>query len=76
MLSFKDAFDRAVFMKVLPKFTGPRARLQSPLHGVLTWAIDPGSTSNMDVGAVVAQISAFYAGTTAEAWTRVPVFPL
>ena len=38
----QDAFDQAVLMKVLPKFTGSRARLEDPLRDVLLWAIDPG----------------------------------
>ena len=41
MMAFDDAFDQAVFMKVLPKFSGSRARLRSPLINVLAWAIDP-----------------------------------
>jgi hypothetical protein len=41
MLTFEEAFDHAVFMKVLPKFTGSRARLLSPLLSVLAWAIAP-----------------------------------
>lgn len=41
MMAFEDAFDQAVFMKVLPKFSGSRARLRNPLISVLAWAIDP-----------------------------------
>jgi 5-methylcytosine-specific restriction endonuclease McrBC GTP-binding regulatory subunit McrB len=41
MLAFEEAFDHAVFMKVLPKFTGSRARLRSPLLSVLAWAVSP-----------------------------------
>jgi hypothetical protein len=41
MMDFMDAFDQAVFMKVLPKFTGSLARLRSPLLDVLTWAFYP-----------------------------------
>lgn len=41
MMSHEDAFDQAVFMKVLPKFSGSRARLRNPLISVLAWAIDP-----------------------------------
>ena len=74
MMPFEDAFDQAVFMKVLPKFTGSRARLQSPLHGVLAWAIDPASTSRDDVGAAIVRFNAFYSGTAVEAWTVEPVF--
>ncbi|MDQ3657410.1 MAG: hypothetical protein M3457_20335 [Chloroflexota bacterium] len=80
MMPFADAFDQAVFMKVLPKFTGSRARLQSPLHGVLAWAIDPASTSREDVRAVAQQCEAYYAaihvGTAVEAWTVQPAFPV
>ena len=41
MMTFPEAFDAAVFMKVLPKFTGSRSRLRSPLLSLLAWAIDP-----------------------------------
>jgi hypothetical protein len=41
MMEFDQAFDHAVFMKVLPKFSGSRARLRSPLLSVLAWAINP-----------------------------------
>jgi hypothetical protein len=41
MESREAAFDQAVLMKVLPKFTGSRARLEDPLRAVLTWALDP-----------------------------------
>ncbi len=47
MLTFDDAFDQAVFMKVLPKFTGSKARLRAPLHSVLAWALYPGSPEPM-----------------------------
>lgn len=76
MMPFEDAFDQAVFMKVLPKFTGSRARLQSPLHGVLTWAVHPASTSREDVSAAIVRINAFYAGTAVEAWPAKPAFPV
>ena len=32
------AFDQAVLMKVLPKFHGPRSKLERPLREVLAWA--------------------------------------
>ncbi len=41
MLAFEAAFDQEVFMKVLPKFSGSRSRLRSPLLSVLAWAINP-----------------------------------
>ncbi|CAA9543186.1 MAG: 5-methylcytosine-specific restriction related enzyme [uncultured Thermomicrobiales bacterium] len=41
MMTFPEAFDAAVFMKVLPKFTGSRSRLRAPLLSLLAWAIDP-----------------------------------
>jgi len=41
MMPFSEAFDAAVFMKVLPKFTGSLSRLRSPLLSLLAWAIDP-----------------------------------
>lgn len=41
MQPLEVAFDQAVTMKVLPKFTGSRARLLAPLTDVLAWAIDP-----------------------------------
>ncbi len=75
MMGFEAAFDQAVFMKVLPKFNGSRARLQSPLQGVLAWAVDPHRTSSSDVSAVTALFNAFYAGTATDAWTGEPAFP-
>lgn len=36
-LSKKEALDFAVLMKVLPKFHGPRQKLERPLRKVLTW---------------------------------------
>jgi len=36
-LSKKEALDFAVLMKVLPKFHGPRQKLEKPLRKVLTW---------------------------------------
>lgn len=35
------AFDRAVLMKVLPKFHGSRGRLEAPLKQVLAWSVNP-----------------------------------
>lgn len=35
------AFDVVVFMKVLPKFNGPRNRLRQPLEKVIAWAENP-----------------------------------
>jgi 5-methylcytosine-specific restriction endonuclease McrBC GTP-binding regulatory subunit McrB len=40
MMPFEEAFDQAVFMKVLPKFTGSRSRLRTPLLSLLAWSID------------------------------------
>lgn len=39
--SWEDAFDHAVFMKVLPKFNGSHARLSGPLWILVAWARDP-----------------------------------
>lgn len=39
--SWETAFDHAVFMKVLPKFSGSHARLHGPLTTTLEWANDP-----------------------------------
>lgn len=39
-----EAFDHAVFMKVLPKFNGSYARLHDPLKATLEWANDPART--------------------------------
>jgi hypothetical protein len=36
-----DALDTSVLMKVLPKFHGPKGRIEKPLHAVLAWARDP-----------------------------------
>jgi hypothetical protein len=41
MMEFQAAFDQAVFMKVLPKFSGSRARLRAPLFSLLAWALNP-----------------------------------
>ena len=40
-VDFMTAFDQAVFMKVLPKYSGSRARLRGPLLALLTWALHP-----------------------------------
>jgi len=37
----KQVFDRAVLMKVLPKFSGSAARLERPLLDLLAWCVDP-----------------------------------
>ncbi|MFA0777112.1 MAG: hypothetical protein PVTTEEND_000826, partial [Candidatus Fervidibacter sp.] len=37
-LNDDEALDHAVLMKVLPKFHGPRQRLERPLREVLRWA--------------------------------------
>lgn len=38
---WRDAFEHAVYMKVLPKFNGSRARLHRPLLALVAWAIEP-----------------------------------
>lgn len=38
---FESAFDSAVLMKVLPKFSGSAARLERPLLDLLAWCVDP-----------------------------------
>ena len=38
--SFQCAFDSAVLMKVLPKFSGSAARLERPLLDLLAWCVD------------------------------------
>lgn len=38
-----EAFDTAVLMKVLPKFHGPRGKLEKPLQVLLAWAFQPGN---------------------------------
>lgn len=40
------AFDSAVLMKILPKFHGPRGKLERPLRDVLTWALSPDDPRN------------------------------
>lgn len=35
------AFDCAVLMKVLPKFHGPRSKLEQPLRSTLAWTLSP-----------------------------------
>lgn len=77
MMTFEEAFDQAVFMKVLPKFSGSRARLQSPLHGVLTWAVNPRQTTREDVNGAVALLNTYIRGEAGESegWTAEPAFP-
>lgn len=36
-----EAFDHAVYMKVLPKFNGSHARLSKPLDALIAWAANP-----------------------------------
>jgi 5-methylcytosine-specific restriction enzyme B len=40
-LAWQEAFDHAVYMKVLPKFNGSHARLIGPLNSLLDWARNP-----------------------------------
>jgi len=68
MMAFGDAFDQAVFMKVLPKFSGSRARLRNPLVSVLAWAIDPAQPLPK---AVVAELDTHLAGTSEALATQV-----
>lgn len=67
MMSFENAFDQAVFMKVLPKFSGSRARLRSPLISVLAWAIDPAEPLTKQV---VTDLDSHLAGTSEALRTR------
>jgi 5-methylcytosine-specific restriction endonuclease McrBC GTP-binding regulatory subunit McrB len=76
MMPFEDAFDQAVLMKVLPKFSGSRARLRSPVLSVLTWAIDPGRTGREDIESAVTQFDSYYVGTATDSWTAPPIFPV
>ncbi|MGC4107718.1 MAG: hypothetical protein QM753_15460 [Thermomicrobiales bacterium] len=39
--SLEEAFDLAVLMKVLPKFSGSVSRLERPLLQVLAWCVNP-----------------------------------
>jgi len=41
------AFDCAVLMKVLPKFHGPRSKLEQPLRGILAWTLAPNDPESM-----------------------------
>ena len=75
MATFEEAFDQAVFMKVLPKFSGSRARLQSPLHGVLAWAVDPARTSREDISNAVEGLMLYESGKAASAWEGDAAFP-
>jgi 5-methylcytosine-specific restriction endonuclease McrBC GTP-binding regulatory subunit McrB len=47
------AFDAAVLMKVLPKFHGSRARLESPLRAVLGWCVDPEQPDDASIDAAL-----------------------
>lgn len=76
MMPFMAAFDQAVFMKVLPKFTGSIARLRSPLHKVLAWAIEPTRTTTTDVNDAASQVNLFIQGKAEQAWTTTPAFPV
>jgi hypothetical protein len=41
------AFDAAVLMKVLPKFHGPRSKLEQPLRSILAWTLNPTNPESM-----------------------------
>lgn len=41
------AFDCAVLMKVLPKFHGPRSKLDQPLRNILAWTLGPTNPETM-----------------------------
>jgi hypothetical protein len=41
------AFDSATLMKVLPKFHGPRARLEAPLQAIIKWSGAPIEIANL-----------------------------
>jgi 5-methylcytosine-specific restriction enzyme B len=47
MMPFHDAFDQAVLMKVLPKFTGSLARIRPPLISLLAWTFDPANPGSV-----------------------------
>lgn len=47
MMPFISAFDQAVLMKVLPKFTGSRARLRAPLLSLLAWTFSPDNPASI-----------------------------
>jgi hypothetical protein len=47
-LSPEKALDFAVFMKVLPKFHGPRQKLEKPLWLVLNWCLENSEIKNGD----------------------------
>lgn len=45
----EQVFDRAVLMKVLPKFSGSAARLERPLLDLLAWCVDPGRLPQKEI---------------------------
>jgi 5-methylcytosine-specific restriction endonuclease McrBC GTP-binding regulatory subunit McrB len=50
----RDAsFDAAVLMKVLPKFHGPRGKLEEPLKRVLAWCLSPEAPDDETIDAVL-----------------------
>jgi hypothetical protein len=45
----EQVFDRAVLMKVLPKFSGSAARLERPLLDLLAWCVNPNAPDQKEV---------------------------
>jgi len=68
LMTFPEAFDQAVFMKVLPKFTGSKSRLRTPLLSLLAWAIDPALPLTKDT---VAEFDSHLAATSETLQKRV-----
>jgi hypothetical protein len=66
--SWEEAFDHAVFMKVLPKFNGSRARLFGPLTTLAGWAVNPDDPSPDSIAVHIRQQQ-----ETSTAGTEVPV---
>jgi hypothetical protein len=64
LMPFPEAFDWAVFMKVLPKFSGSLARLRSPLTSLLAWAIKPMQPDVSGISALVQAQSVSIDGAT------------
>ncbi len=68
MQPLEAAFDEAVLMKVLPKFTGSRARLEAPLSDLLAWAFTPGDTTLEARARTRAELGQWQRGEIDESW--------
>jgi hypothetical protein len=62
--SGEPAFDAAVLMKVLPKFHGPRGKLEEPLKSVLAWCINPDSPDHDRIAKALSSVESGHDAVT------------